>query len=224
MKIPELFLQEKGLNERVDRLLKHSAKNHTKTVERIICQCEYFLEQEQGVNGDNKYIIGRTLANQIFYTKRDVEEFSKVLMKDPILSNVLEQESGLGFFFSALINKVLKKKEKINLHMGGKINGMGAYLERGELLVHGDVHNWAGFFLNGGTVKILGSARDYTAHGMNKGRLYVKDNLGGTVGYQAIGGEILFDNFDGGTVAMSCQANVYLKEKKIWPKEKVKNY
>jgi len=62
---------------------------------------------------------------------------------------------------------------------GSYINYLGAWLsEKYNLVINGDVGDYAGFNLNGGTINLNGNANHYAAAQMAKGNLTINGNAG----------------------------------------------
>lgn len=207
MKIPSIFLIENKDLEKITCDLLSSNRN----LERLLKSCEEFLELQSGISPSLKYEIGAGLAENLVYKKKDVEELSKLLNYDNDPLNSLF----LGFYFSALVNKVIEEKDVVRLASGVKLIGLGAYLKKGALVIDGSIGEWSAFNLDGGRLVVFGDTGDYTAHGMKSGLVRVKGCVGGLTGCEARGGKIFAEDVKGCTY--NCGAKVYKKGVRIWP-------
>ncbi|MBU4502540.1 MAG: hypothetical protein KKA79_08130, partial [Nanoarchaeota archaeon] len=80
-------------------------------------------------------------------------------------------EHHIGFYLSALINKIIQPDDVITLNITEEVDGLGTKLQHGTLIVNGDVG-------------------DDVGHAMAGGKLIVKGNIASSVGYCMEGGEI----------------------------------
>lgn len=213
MRIPKIFIKD-GSEKYLEKMLNSEKDSlFDKKVYRLLSSCYDFLELECG-NTDIKYDIGEKFANKLVYTLKDVEDLSKRMSLKPLQEPDVES---LGFYFSALINKVITAEDVITMAFDMGLSGIGSHLAKGNVVVHGDMMFWTGTSMAGGKLTVFGNVRDYTGYEMTNGVIVVSGSTGGTVGYMAQGGEMYFDEIEG-MVSMSCKASVYKNGEKVWPR------
>lgn len=219
MKIPKTFVKENISEKDIERILnlKEKDKIYNRHIDRLFSSCDQFLDSASG-SLEVKYNLGEKIANKYLYTLEDIENLSiRILLGHP-----WGYAENLGFYFSALINKIIGKNDTITLTPGMEFDGVGTYLAKGNIIVDGDAGSFVGALMIGGKITILGDTEDYMAYEMKNGVIIVSGSVGGTVGYQAQGGE-LYVNDVGSMIARSCMANVYKNGKKIWPNDSSKS-
>lgn len=218
MKIPRTFVKENVSEKDLEKILNPTKDClFNKKIDRLLSSCDQFLNLAFG-NSEVKYGIGEKIAGQYSYTLEDIESLSKrALLEDMPLWPSFNVEN-LGFYFSALINKIIDENDTVKLALRTKLDGIGSYLAKGKIVVDGNAGSWAGAYMTGGNLVVLNNAGDYIGYEMVNGIITVSGKVGGTVGYQANGGEIYADDIES-WIALSCKATVYKKGKKIWPSE-----
>lgn len=210
MKLPKTFVPEKDLEKVTKELLSHDLR-----INRLLVSCEDFLDKSIGTSPAVKYAVGEEFASSIVYDKEDVEELSKRIKLQE--GSDVSIEKYLGFYLSALINKVITDQDEIVLALGFELAGIGFYLPRGIVIVKDSVGDWTGGCMTGGKLEIGGNAKDYTGSFMKKGLIIVEGDVGILTGYMAEEGEI-FVNGGIESVPQSCRATVYEMDEKIWPR------
>lgn len=221
MKIPKTFVKENISDKDLKKILNlEEDKLFNKHMDRLVSSCDQFLSQAYG-SSDVKYEIGEKIASKYLYTLENIENLSKRVLLEavPLWPNF--NVKNLGFYFSALINKIITENDTVKLTLGIKPEGIGSHLAKGKIVVDSSAGGWAGAYMTGGGLVILGNAGDYIGYEMINGIIIVSGRVGGTVGYQANGGEIYADDIES-MIALSCKATVYKKGKKIWPSEPFK--
>ncbi len=133
-----------------------------------------------------------TLVKTLYYTARDIAEFSIVLKKYEDLNNF---EVKAGIFLSALINNCNEEKFKIITKLLTKkidflgcsnekkvfIDGdVGIYLgnhNKGLIIVKGNAGKYLGGWSSGGDILVKGNAGEYVGAGMLSGRIFVSGRI-----------------------------------------------
>ncbi|MBU4501181.1 MAG: hypothetical protein KKA79_01200 [Nanoarchaeota archaeon] len=203
MKIPRSFRMKKNLDEHIRKLLEDRPKPDYDplAVKAIIDNGRKFSEEDRNtIFFDQKYLVGTKLANEISYTKEDLRIASgnlelKYLDKyNEVVQNCMTYlqvaEYNLGLYLSALTNKILAKEEIIVLEPNFLYGCMGAYVEKGTLIIDFDVGNNAGFCMLGGNVIVRGNADDSAGCNMTDGELIIEGCLGNNTGTSMEGGII----------------------------------
>jgi formylmethanofuran dehydrogenase subunit C len=220
MKIPKTFVKENISDEDLKKILNiEEDKLFSKHMDRLVSSCDQFLSQTYG-GAEVKYEIGEKTANKYIYNLEDVENLSKRILLTPVWDD--SEPEILGFYFSAMINKIIKENDTVNLTLCTKLDGIGSRLAKGTVTVDSNAGSWVGWHMTGGKLKILGDIKDYIAYRMEGGIIIVTGKAGGSVGYQANRGELYINEIEG-SITMSCMASVYNSEgKKIWPPDQFK--
>jgi formylmethanofuran dehydrogenase subunit C len=91
-----------------------------------------------------------------------------------------------------------------------RLDGVGAGLDRGEIIVDGDVGFAAGRGMTGGVLRIAGNAGDYVGAELSGGRIEVKGNAGDHAGAASSGSR---RGMSGGVLAIHGSAGVRLAER-----------
>jgi len=215
MKIPKIFTPDKNLDKRIEQLLseKVDMKGHDeKTVGELLKKCRTFINRQAGVsNLENTYQIGERLADELEFTKEDVEESVQRIR------HYSEKDRYSGFYFSALINKIITKKDVVNLNFYEELAGLGAYLKTGTLILDGYVGFALGHCMEGGTIITKKDAGSDVGNGMLNGRIIINGNTGHSTGIFSKGGDIIvYGNIE--KIADTCKARIFKGDKQIWPK------
>ena len=219
MKVPKTFVQEKGSEKALEKVLNYQEDClFNKKIECLLSSCYKFLDLKYG-NPKAKYDTGKKFTERLDYTLGDIENLSKRISLDPPWGEFEAED--LGFYFSALINNVIKENDTVSLTLGIRLSGVGAYLIRGNTIVYGSVGDWTGKNMDASKLNVFGDAKDYTGYEMTNGIIVISGKTGGLVGYQAKGGEIYVNDIES-MIAMSCEASVYKKGEKIWPTDPFK--
>lgn len=204
MEIPkDLIPKRKDLGEKMEQLLKgaKTVGHNPKIVEYLLDSCCEFLEdykkslQDRRADIDFKaaYRLGKKLAKEMKYTKYDLEELVQKLGTEEKLWK-LQAGKGkyLGFYLSALVNKIITKNDNIILEGYVNLIGLGSHLERGTVTIRGDVSNYAGAFMKGGELIVKGWVGNFIGIGMKGGRITVKGGIQANyIGLDMTGGEII---------------------------------
>lgn len=233
MKLPNSFIPKKNLDGKVKRLLKEPNVGgcNLKRLSLLLESCEHFSKITPE-NDDGKFLQTKAdeLAADLTYTKKELEEMSKRIKVNET------DELYLGFYLSSLVRKIISKDTEITLTINERIEGLGRYLEKGTLILEGNVGDWAGEHMKGGQLIILGNAESYVGAEMMGGKIIVRGDVIAATGASMIYGEIIVkgsagvltgDNAEGGIIRVNgnikaihprCKARIYLKDKQIWPK------
>lgn len=213
MKVPKTFVSENCSEKFLEKMLNFEKDRFfNRHIDRLVSSCDQFLDLAFG-SSDVKYGIGEKIANKYMYTLKDVENLSvRVFLDSPWKAYDAEN---LGFYLSAMINKIITEDDTIGLTFGIRLAGIGSYLAKGKVVASSNAGSWVGANMTGGRLTILGNAEDYVAYEMKNGIISVTGKVGGTVGYQAQGGEIYVNHIEG-MIARSCLATIYRDGEKIW--------
>lgn len=216
MKIPKTFVKEKGSDKDLEKLLDVDKvdKVFNKRIDRLLSGCDDFLHSSSG-NSERKYRIGEKFAYEYVYSLEDLENLSlRIFLEEP-----WNYDDNLGFYFSALINKIIGESDAVKLTTGVNFDGLGACLKKGNLIIDGKAGAYTGVYMTGGKLIVLGDVEDYLGYEMKNGIITVEGSAGGCIGYQADGGEIFVKDIES-MIAMSCQAKVYKQGVKVWPADR----
>lgn len=220
MKIPKTFTPDKNLEEYVERLLseKPDLKSYNENTVRIILKkCRAFLDKQTDISNLSRvYQLGEDLVQELDYTKGDLEEASQRI------ELYSKEDRYAGFYFSALINKIITEQEVINLKFYEELSGAGACLKTGTLIIDGYVRFALGHCMEGGEILTKKDAGIDVGNGMVNGRIIVKGDVGDSVGIFSKGGDIvIYGNI--GKIADNCKARIFkwdehnAKSEQIWP-------
>ncbi|QJP13907.1 formylmethanofuran dehydrogenase subunit C [Starkeya sp. ORNL1] len=91
-----------------------------------------------------------------------------------------------------------------------RLDGVGAGLESGEIIVDGEVGAWAGRGMSGGVLRIAGNAGDYLGAELSGGRIEVKGNAGDHAGAATSGSR---RGMSGGVLRIHGSAGARLAER-----------
>lgn len=209
MNIPKGFAPK--TNEKNLIQLIEGSKIHKIRVNKLLQSCEEFIREGGSRQSINWYELGKDLSEKIEYTKYDLEGLSKKLeIKWP-------QDPLLGFYLSALVNKIITAQDFIILKPKLKLVGLGTYLERGVLRIEQDLNSFAGTRMKGGTLIIDGSVNYNAGEGMQGGFLQIHKCAGRNLGQNSKGGIIrVYGTIS--DISPNCKAKVYLKKEQVWPK------
>lgn len=184
MKLPQSFIPNKDLEKITKRILKKKEYHPEKTAE-LLKSCEEFLQEQDKKCVEDTYILGQKIANGLSYTKKNLEEISrKIIIKR-------EEDRYLGFYLSALINKIIKEEHKIILNPRAKLTGLGAYLKEGTLIIKGSTQNYTGAFMSGGVMLVKGNVEELTGYYKEGGAIIIEGEVGNYTAYQMKGGPII---------------------------------
>jgi len=188
MKLPKAFVPKKNLEKTVERLLKNPKVNPDR-VSLLLDHCEEIVNMNH-FNLTKIIKIGREAANELKYTKEDLEIMSLRL-------STVRTNFWLGLYISILLNKVIKEDDEVILNFGKEMSCLGSFLERGTIIIPHDVDYNSGWFMRGGRLIIEGNAGYRTGENMRGGDIYVD----GIIKY----------------LSKSCGGNIYKKGIKVWP-------
>ncbi len=157
------------------------------------------------------------------YQAEDIEEFCYALDHSDQIPYLITGPAGI--YISALCNHA--KEDEIKLHLRDlnvKINLIGYRLPPNKrLIIEGNLGDFAGIALDGGELIIDGSAKNYTAAGMKRGKIIVKHNLGFNTGHGMTGGELIVSGRIKG-LGKVVGGKIYERDQLIYPNEGVKPF
>lgn len=203
MKFPKTFRMEKNLDDKIQELLEHKDKmdHNPAAVKEILKRSRKFVDNdERSFFLEDKYLFAKNLVDDISYTYEDLRVVSSNLelqylhkydgSRKNMMTYLQKTEYNLGLYLSALANKLLTKEDVIVLEPNFIYRCMGAYLEKGTLVVDADVGNNAGFGMLGGNLLIWGNADDSTGCNMQGGEMEIEGSSGNNTGTNMEGGII----------------------------------
>lgn len=183
MDIPKSFKPNKNLEKATEQLLE-GRKRNSKIMNELLISCGWFLEKKASTDIETMYNVGRVLANDIGYTKSDLEELSENITEDAF------EDRNLGFYLSALINKVITENDKVVLKPKVDLTGLGVFLQRGKLIIKGDVLDYTGAFMRGGMILVKGNIKYWTGYFKQGGLIVIEGNEGMFTAFRMRGGNI----------------------------------
>jgi len=167
MKLPKSFIPEKDLDSKVKNLLKEPDYSF-KNINLLLSTCKEFLEEEVHFSHNEAYFFSLDLVKNISYSKEDIEKLSEEIVS-------INYTDWLGLHFSALINKIIQNDDIITLNFHKKLTGLGTYMEKGKLIVDGDLKYITGYFMGGGEIHVNGKIENIAQN--CEGKIYCKGNL-----------------------------------------------
>ncbi|MBM3199338.1 hypothetical protein FJZ53_00250 [Candidatus Woesearchaeota archaeon] len=216
MKIPKIFTPDKNLDTYLEKLLSEKPKLRgydENTVIMILKRRKAFLDKQVGVSHlDSLYRIGERLIEDFEFTKEDIEE--AIRRVEPYG----KEDRFSGFYFSALINKVITEKDIMDLKFYEELAGLGAYLKAGTLSLDGYVCFALGHCMEGGEIIMNQSTGTDAGNGMEGGRIVIHGDAGNRLGIFSKRGEIVvYGNIK--QIAETCRARVFNKHNRVWPRK-----
>ncbi|MBM3199532.1 hypothetical protein FJZ53_01255 [Candidatus Woesearchaeota archaeon] len=217
MKIPHGFVPEKELEEKIKSLTDDNVKKQ-EAIDALLNGYKTGIERSISLpNLREYYVLASDIAKTITYTKEDISDFCSekyaniktAILKDfgvRLEGQFREMRVREGLYVSALVNKIIKKNEKITIwHESGTepLPYLGYNHSKGILEVKGE----------GGTGDYLG------AH-MTGGKIIAKYTTFWT-GYDMRGGKIMLNRepIDLHTEILR-GGEIWVKKKKIYPNKK----
>lgn len=188
MKIPTIFItKEQGLEKKF-----YIKSKKSKNLDKLLRSCENFLEKQKNIESrDQKYGIGYEIAQEeklfytkLCYTKKDLQNLVEEINVDE------ENDSYLGIYVSVLLNKLIQEKDVIVFKPKSRLTGLGTGLERGKVIIKGDVADCTGVYLRGGKLIVEGNAGNCTGYCMTSGEIEIRNGAGGWTGMGLCGGRI----------------------------------
>jgi formylmethanofuran dehydrogenase subunit C len=174
------FGPEEEKSSRKAEVKKTEAVRHMKAAWRAY---KWDYGGRESGNFDNIVQIIKNLQ----YCAKDVEEFSIVLGGSQDEDKFLEKA---GLFLSALINCGKDEEYLIHTkHLDILPNTIGYFNEK-NITVNGDVGDYFGRWMEGGSITINGDAGDLVGLNMKGGHIAVNENAGRGVGLWMKGGSI----------------------------------
>lgn len=201
MRLPRTFTKEKDLSDKLNYFL-YEGKHDMSAVTMLEDLGREFTTNIKDYN--SLYNIAKDLTREVRYTLKHVEEFSDRLLSGECFS--------IGVFLSALVNKIIRNDDIVTLKLKPSLDCIGMNLERGTLIVKGDVRDFAGramksgnliiegnannstgCSMEGGFIAVKGSAKDYTGNAINEGIILVHGNTQNLAGYDMKGGKLVIE-------------------------------
>ena len=164
--------------------------NANKEVEGLLNVFREFLGKETPEGLDEACGEIRRKTKTIAYTADDIRIFSMALAKFQYENEFYERA---GIFLSALINSSREKDfiiEAGNLSVGMVFIG---YENTKNVTVIGNVGDYAGFYMDGGSLMVEGNAEMEIGRNMKRGRITVKGDVGRNPGRYMKKGRIDID-------------------------------
>lgn len=234
MRIPGLFIPEhENLERKTQELLtkKPKRKQESPALKELLHGCETFLKKQEKIEPLEKYHIAKMVANGMRYTKQDIEKLAEKI------GDHYRDDFFLGFYLSALINRIITEKDHITLPLDTELSGLGSHLERGKVEVEWSAYSHTGDCMKGGELIIQGDTTSFTACYMTGGLLKTRKMIDYAC-YFMKGGKAITEQITGiepgcgmekkselwitkntTRISPNCKGTIYLKNKKIWPKK-----
>ncbi|NYZ74491.1 hypothetical protein H0O00_05080 [Candidatus Micrarchaeota archaeon] len=149
------------------------------------------------VYSDKYYPEMLETVKKLEYSAKDVEKFS-IALAEFRGERASAHEFGIvlgfvhkaGFFLSALMNNCKDSEFVVHTnHLAKPIIYLG-YRNTKNIIVNGNVGDYLGEYMEGGTITVEGTAGDRVGCSMEGGTIIVKGNAGDEVGYAMEGGTI----------------------------------
>lgn len=136
-------------------------------------------------------------ARDLNYSSKDIERFSIALVE---FQDEQEFSDKAGLFLSVLINNGKDSDYVIHTrHLAEAIDSIGRD-NRKNIIVDGDVGDFAGLNMQSGSITIRGNASDFLGAGMKEGMITVEGNVGKCLGQMMKGGNITVGGNAGGVL------------------------
>ncbi len=148
------------------------------TAQKLDGAYKNFCENEPW-SRDDKFFYATSLVSDMSYSANDIKEFiSKTRLKP-----------SAGYFLSALMNRISDKTSTFDLEFkegAEHLDGIGAFIRWGiDLNITGDVGDYLGYNMSGGSITVDGEAGDYVGCYAKGGDIYISTVAGEEVGYDA---------------------------------------
>jgi len=206
MRLPQAFVREKKYEKEVERLMQEPKKE---TIDLLLESCdEYLKEEEKYEYFTESYELGQELANRSNYNKKELEELSQ---------KIIDKADYIGFYFSALVNKIIWEEKAITLYFAKELIGLGACLEKGIFVIKGNTASRTGFEMKGGKLYVHGNTGRWTGAYMEGGELIISRNAGADTGFAMKDGKIHVKG-EIESIHNSCKGKIYHRGELIWPK------
>lgn len=199
MKIPKSFIPEKDKKNNLRRLLEQ--KQNEDTVRALLASCEEFSrkikDENHGHYPETWYEeVGIVLANSIEYTKYDLEALGKRIMMRK------EQERNIGCYISALVNKIITEETIITMNFNKSFDNLGMLLQKGKLVLRGQVGDNVGYCMQDGMMVVEGSVGSHAGHRMDSGEIIIEGDAESHLGFYMFGGKIQLEGNAGDYTGM----------------------
>jgi len=171
MKLPKSFRPEKDLEQKTENLL-NNVRDNNKLVSKILQSCEKFVGLQDGKHSGALYEMGQEFADKFIYDISHIELLAKNLVVKE------EKDRVLGYYLSALINKIIMPGDVINLYLNEELSNVIIHLKRGTVKIIGDTGIFTGAHMEGGDLIIKGNVKHSLGYGMNDGKIIVEGNTG----------------------------------------------
>jgi len=194
MRFPKVFRPDKNLKERVGTLIQeevtHSGYDPIK-VTNLLYTSQKILNVIKDKNSyiDDLYDSSEKLVNELDYSKSDLERFAEEIKLNT-------GEELIGFHFSVLINKIIKPDDVITLNLKYDLDGLGAFLKKGTIVVNNDLGNGTGWCMTNGKIIVNGDVKTHTGFLMLDGELHISGDIK--------------------HIAPECHGKIYNKGKLVW--------
>lgn len=189
MYIPKTFQPEGNMDKKTeDLMIEPKIIFSYDKVESMLAGCETFLIGKDNVI-DLRYGTAENIVKEIEYSKNELQSFCEQLKMFESCLHFL----CAGTYLSALINKIIKEDEEIVLHLSHlekKLERIGSFFSKGNLIVYGNGHSNAGELMRGGQVRIKGNVDNCAGLRMYGGKLVIEGTAGDETAYKMSGGEL----------------------------------
>lgn len=213
MKFPKNFIPKKNLADKVKQLIKNPLKRKNEFDERIFHELLLGLEEFAKTQAPSlmlTYKVAQGIASQIDYTKKHIEKLTNSMNLEHNMSKFN------GYYLSALVNKIIKEDDIINVTLKDGFHGIGALQKKGILVVKGNVGQYCGMDQRGGEIIIHGNVDKGLGMNMLGGKIIVYGNVDYGVGFCMRGGEIyVFGEIR--SIGKNCNGKIYKNNQRIRP-------
>jgi len=187
MKLPKIFVPKKSLKRTLEDLAKGPKMRKMVCPENVydlLAGWELFRKKQKTRRSyEDIYNVGKEIAENLDYTDMDLEDLTTKFSETT--------DKFLGLYFSALMNKIMKRSTTLRLEIKNKPEGLGAYLEKGKLIVNGNIGDDLGHYMQGGKIIVHGNVGDYMGFAMKGGRIIVHGDIGKDAGMNMMYGRMI---------------------------------
>ncbi|MBU4502051.1 MAG: hypothetical protein KKA79_05630 [Nanoarchaeota archaeon] len=187
MKLPKSFRPEKDLDSKIKELVNLLDSNQN-TIKNILESSEEFISKYDDYHDIRKlYGLGQDLSMKIDYTDSDLTVLSEKLRID----NTIPFQGYIGIYLNALVDKIAGSYDSILLAPQEPIDGLGTLMEKGTIIIKGNVGNYTGSYMQGGYMIVKGHTGMQTGYSMRGGIIDVRGSVQGDYGIASGGGRII---------------------------------
>lgn len=191
MKLPKSFRTEKDLEKKIEHLVEGPdliKVDPILTAYYLLEGYRDFFKQANHRSVLNLEHIGKLVVRELDYTYDDIKKFAMDV-------RTIEPDTKLwrypGMYLSSLINKKLTQHCTLTLKLDAELHHIGHKLQKGNLIIEGDLGYRLGDWMEGGEIIVKGNAGDQTGAWMEGGRIVVHGSVGEETGWDMHKGRII---------------------------------